>query len=144
MKSGVLRRQPPTSRWRTRKPRETRQQMLLNLRTIYEHREAVTTRTVWRSRWTQQLARKVMTCNISSHKPTVPPLDSYLGIMTQMTAPAGIKKHGQKAIDALLKEFCQLDDKSVFAVVDAGTLSAKQKLLRYGQLTSSKKSATAL
>jgi hypothetical protein len=48
-------------------------------------------------------------------------------IMTQMTATAGIKKHGQKAIDALLKEFCQLDNKSVFAAVDAGTLSAKQK-----------------
>jgi hypothetical protein len=48
-------------------------------------------------------------------------------IMTQMTATAGIKKHGQKAVDALLKEFCKLDDKSVFAAVDAGTLSKQQK-----------------
>ena len=30
-------------------------------------------------------------------------------IMTQMTATAGIKKHGQAAVDALLQEFCQLD-----------------------------------
>jgi hypothetical protein len=47
--------------------------------------------------------------------------------MTQMTTTAGIKKHGQMAVDTLLKEFCQLDDKSVFAAVDAKTLSAKRK-----------------
>jgi hypothetical protein len=29
-------------------------------------------------------------------------------IMTQMTATAGIKKHGQAAVDALLQEFCHL------------------------------------
>jgi hypothetical protein len=34
-------------------------------------------------------------------------------IMTQMTATAGIKKHGQAAVDALLQEFCQLDNKDV-------------------------------
>jgi hypothetical protein len=28
-------------------------------------------------------------------------------IMTQMTATAGIKKHGQAAVDALLQKFCQ-------------------------------------
>jgi hypothetical protein len=44
-----------------------------------------------------------------------------------MTASAGIKKHGQKAIDAMLKEFCQLDDKSVFTAVDATKLSSTQK-----------------
>jgi hypothetical protein len=48
-------------------------------------------------------------------------------VMTQMTATAGIKKHGQRAVDALLKEFCQLDDKSVFAAVDANSLSSAQK-----------------
>jgi hypothetical protein len=48
-------------------------------------------------------------------------------MMTQMTATAGIKKHGQRAVDALLKEFCQLDDKSVFAAVDANSLSPAQK-----------------
>ena len=35
-------------------------------------------------------------------------------IMTQMTAKAGIKKHGQVAIDALFKEFAQLHDLGVF------------------------------
>jgi hypothetical protein len=36
-------------------------------------------------------------------------------IMTQMTAKAGIKKHGQVAVDALFQEFLQLHDKTVFA-----------------------------
>jgi hypothetical protein len=39
---------------------------------------------------------------------------SYLTgfIMTQMTAKAGIKKHGQVAVDALYQEFLQLHDLS--------------------------------
>ena len=48
-------------------------------------------------------------------------------VMNQMTAKAGIKKHGQKAIDALYKEFCQLDDKSVFEGIDASTLTYEQR-----------------
>jgi hypothetical protein len=48
-------------------------------------------------------------------------------IMTQMTAKAGIKKHGQVAIDALMKEFQQLNDKSVFKGLDASKLSQKDK-----------------
>ena len=48
-------------------------------------------------------------------------------IMTQMTATAGIKKHGQAAVDALQQEFCQLDSKDVFDPVDALTLTAGQK-----------------
>jgi len=32
-------------------------------------------------------------------------------VMTQMTVTAGIMKHGQSAIDALLAEFGQLDEK---------------------------------
>jgi hypothetical protein len=47
--------------------------------------------------------------------------------MTQMTATAGIKKHGQAAVDALLQEFCQLDSKNVFEPLDASTLTASQK-----------------
>jgi hypothetical protein len=35
-------------------------------------------------------------------------------ILTQMTAKAGIKKHGQVAIDALYQEFLQLHDQDVF------------------------------
>jgi hypothetical protein len=48
-------------------------------------------------------------------------------VMTQMTATAGIKKHGERAVDALFKEFCQLDDKSVFLPVDAKSLTRDQK-----------------
>ena len=48
-------------------------------------------------------------------------------IMTQMTATAGIKKHGQAAVDALLQEFCQLDSTNVFEPLDASTLTASQK-----------------
>ena len=47
--------------------------------------------------------------------------------MTQMTASAGIKKHGDKAVEALFAEFCQLDEKSVFEPVDAKALSSEQK-----------------
>jgi hypothetical protein len=36
-------------------------------------------------------------------------------IMMQMTAKAGIKKHGQIAVDALFQEFSQLHDKTFFA-----------------------------
>jgi len=48
-------------------------------------------------------------------------------IMTQMTATAGIKKHGQAAVDALLQEFNQFDSKNVFEPLDASTLTASQK-----------------
>jgi hypothetical protein len=47
--------------------------------------------------------------------------------MTQMTATAGIKKHGQAAVDALLQEFRQLDSKNVFEPLDASTLTAKKR-----------------
>jgi len=48
-------------------------------------------------------------------------------IMTQMTATAGIKKHGQVAVDALLQEFCRLDNKGVFDPINASTLTTDQK-----------------
>jgi hypothetical protein len=48
-------------------------------------------------------------------------------IMTQMTATAGIKKHGQAAVDALLQEFCQLNSENVFEPLDASTLTATQR-----------------
>jgi hypothetical protein len=35
-------------------------------------------------------------------------------IMMQMTSKAGIKKHGQIAVDALFQEFLQLHDLEVF------------------------------
>jgi len=51
----------------------------------------------------------------------------YGPVITQMSAMAGIKKHGQPAIDALLAEFGQLDDKNIFKPCDALVLSKEQK-----------------
>ncbi|KAG7373305.1 reverse transcriptase RNA-dependent DNA polymerase [Nitzschia inconspicua] len=48
-------------------------------------------------------------------------------MMTQMTATAGIKKHGQAAVDALFRKFAQLDDKTVFEVLDSSTLTREQR-----------------
>jgi len=48
-------------------------------------------------------------------------------IMTQMTATAGIKKHGERAVEAMFMEFCQLDDQSVFGGLMASELTATQK-----------------
>jgi hypothetical protein len=48
-------------------------------------------------------------------------------IMMQMTAKAGIKKHGQVAIDALFKEFSQLHNLKVFRGQDAKGLTRAQK-----------------
>jgi KUP system potassium uptake protein len=48
-------------------------------------------------------------------------------IMTQMTAKAGIKKHGKVAVEALFQEFLQLHDKGVFSPQDASTLTKEQK-----------------
>jgi hypothetical protein len=48
-------------------------------------------------------------------------------IMTQMTASAGIKKHGDVAVEALMIEFQQLHDFTVFKGVDTTTLTQTQK-----------------
>ena len=48
-------------------------------------------------------------------------------IMTQMSAKAGIKKHGQVAIDALFEEFAQLHDLGVFLAQDSGKLTHAEK-----------------
>jgi len=48
-------------------------------------------------------------------------------LLTQMTASRGIKKHGQKAVDALFSEFGQLDEKTVFEPQHAGDLTRDQK-----------------
>ena len=48
-------------------------------------------------------------------------------IMTQMTAKAGIKKHGQVAIDALFKEVAQLHDLGVFKGQHTKELTSLQK-----------------
>ncbi len=48
-------------------------------------------------------------------------------IMTQMSARAGIKKHGQAAIDALFKEFLQLRDLGVFLPVKSRSMTNREK-----------------
>jgi hypothetical protein len=45
----------------------------------------------------------------------------------QMTAKAGIKKHGRKAEEALIAEFVQLEDHNVFEGIVLSTLTGKQK-----------------
>ena len=48
-------------------------------------------------------------------------------VMNQMSAEAGIKKFGQPAIDAIFKEFAQLNDKKVFAGMDPTKLTKEEK-----------------
>ena len=46
---------------------------------------------------------------------------------TQMTADKGIKTYGKRAVDAIFKEFAQLNDLSVFGALDAKSLTREQK-----------------
>ena len=46
--------------------------------------------------------------------------------LNQMTAKTGIKKHGQTAITAILKEFGQLNDKGTFKPIFKHTLTKDQ------------------
>ena len=48
-------------------------------------------------------------------------------MFTQMTADAGIKKHGQVAVDALIKEFAQLHEKKVFEGLHPERLTTEEK-----------------
>ena len=48
-------------------------------------------------------------------------------LFNQMPANAGIKKHGELAIDALFKEFAQIDTKGVIKALQASDLTRKQK-----------------
>jgi hypothetical protein len=53
--------------------------------------------------------------------------DVFGFVMHQMTATAGIKKHGQTAVHALFKEFAQLDDRDTFEPVLASELTREAK-----------------
>eukprot|EP00957_Ditylum_brightwellii_P065118 4939305-Ditylum_brightwellii.AAC.1 len=48
-------------------------------------------------------------------------------LFNQMSANQGIKKHGQVAVDALLKEFAQLDDLTVLRGIHTSLLTPTQK-----------------
>ena len=47
--------------------------------------------------------------------------------MTQMSAEKGFKVFGERAVDALMKEFAQLDDMDTFKPLDAKSLTADQR-----------------
>ncbi|KAI2493024.1 hypothetical protein MHU86_21525 [Fragilaria crotonensis] len=47
--------------------------------------------------------------------------------MTQMSANAGIKKHGRRAEEALLTEFSQFEDLNVYEPLDPNNLTKEQK-----------------
>lgn len=49
-------------------------------------------------------------------------------VMTQMSAKAGIKKHGRVAEEALMAEFAQLEDLEVFEALDPSVLTRQQKV----------------
>ena len=85
-----------------------------------------------------QRAIRHATTNVNKRKP-IHSLVAHF-IFTQMSAQAGIKKHGQKAIDALLKEFTQLDNQDTFDPQDASKLTAQQKK---AALRSAKRNAVA-
>ena len=51
----------------------------------------------------------------------------YGFIMTQMTAKAGIKKHGRAAEEALMREFAQFETLNVHEALDARLLTAEQQ-----------------
>ncbi len=48
-------------------------------------------------------------------------------MFTQMTVEAGIKKHGDLAVNALMAEFAQLDDLNVFKGLYLSELTREQK-----------------
>jgi hypothetical protein len=48
-------------------------------------------------------------------------------VMTQMSAKAGIKKHGRAAEEALMAEFAQLEELEVFEALRPDTLTRQQK-----------------
>ena len=66
--------------------------------------------------------------------PAIPPHEDVIGtikrvygfIMTQMTAKAGIKKHGRAAKEALMKEFAQFETLNVYKALDSRLLTAEQ------------------
>ena len=52
----------------------------------------------------------------------------FAHVMTQMSAKAGIRKHGKAAEAALMAEFAQLEDLSVYQSVDTTKLTREQRM----------------
>ena len=52
---------------------------------------------------------------------------AYRFMVTQMMEHKGIAKHGEKAAEALMKEYAQMDEFKVFEPLDSASLSKKEK-----------------
>ena len=52
---------------------------------------------------------------------------SYRFMVTQMMEHEGIAKHGEKAVEALMKEYAQLEKFKVFEPLDSASLNKKEK-----------------
>ena len=52
---------------------------------------------------------------------------SYRFMVTQVMEHKGIVKHGKKVVEALMKEYAQLDEFKVFETLDSASLSKKEK-----------------
>ena len=48
-------------------------------------------------------------------------------VLNQMTSKDGTRKHGEKVIQAILKEFVQLEDEETLKPVDSTKLTREQK-----------------
>jgi Reverse transcriptase (RNA-dependent DNA polymerase)/Zinc knuckle len=76
----------------------------------------------------QQFFQQQTDSIVDSPGRTVPDVRAIFGyVFNQMSASVGIRKHGQAAVDALFKEFAQLDDKEVFEPVQAHSITKSQK-----------------
>jgi hypothetical protein len=76
-------------------------------------------------RKTQHLASKIARDQDDFERKTI---RAITGIMfTQMSPKAGIKRHGDKARDALREEFKQMIYKRVYSALEASSLTKKQK-----------------
>jgi hypothetical protein len=97
----------------------------------YTHRLAHVMDTAPNSKSYERSGRDIQLLQQAIHDAPANPgkaLDRIVGtILTQMSASAGIKKHGKTAIDALFREFAQLNDKSVFEGMDPQSLTPEQK-----------------
>ena len=63
----------------------------------------------------------------TTRKPVTVDQNVFDFVLTQMTARAGIKKHGQAARDALTAEFAQLDHKGAYEPIHATSLTETQR-----------------
>ena len=63
----------------------------------------------------------------TTRRPATIAQNMFCFILTQMTAQAGIKKHGQAAWDALTAEFAQLDYKGAYEPIHATSLTETQQ-----------------